>query len=98
VSQLLNFPPFGLRDDVMFLEEINSLTRHHLEGCPLYARVWPDWSAANAVEEVPYLHVAATTGLKRIVSISRMHRFGPVWDGQSYWRQAFEEIEVQLDR
>jgi hypothetical protein len=45
-----------------------------------------------------WLHVAATTGLKRIVSISRMHRFGPVWDGQSYWRQAFEEIEVQLNR
>lgn len=57
MSQLLDMPPFGLRDDLVFLEEINSLTRHHLEGCPLYARVWPDWSVANAVEEVPYLHV-----------------------------------------
>lgn len=30
----------------------------------------------------------------RFVPISQMHHFGPIWDGQNFWRQTFEETEV----
>jgi hypothetical protein len=32
----------------------------------------------------------AGRGVKRFVRITEMHRFGPVWDGQSFWRDTFE--------
>ena len=43
-----------------------------------------------------WLQLAATTRIKRLVPIARMHHFGPLWDGQRFWSQCFEEIEVQL--
>lgn len=43
-----------------------------------------------------WLRLAAATPIKRLVPIARMHHFGPLWDGQRFWRQCFEEIEVQL--
>jgi hypothetical protein len=43
-----------------------------------------------------WLHLAATTSIKRLVPIARMHHFGPLWDGQRFWSQCFEEIEVDL--
>ncbi|HYM62973.1 MAG TPA: acyl-CoA reductase [Thermoanaerobaculia bacterium] len=36
----------------------------------------------------------AATPVKRIVPIARMHHFGALWDGFSFWRAAFEEVEV----
>ena len=36
----------------------------------------------------------AATSVKRFVLLSRMHHFGPVWDGWSFWREAFEEVVV----
>jgi len=41
-----------------------------------------------------WLRLAATTPIKRLVPIDRMHHFGPLWDGQRFWSQCFEEIEV----
>ena len=39
------------------LGEINSLTQHHLDGCPSYKRIWPEFELASRIEDVPYLHV-----------------------------------------
>lgn len=41
-----------------------------------------------------WLNVAGHTGVDRLVPIGKMHHFGPVWDGQAFWCQAFDEIEV----
>lgn len=41
-----------------------------------------------------WFDVPGTTGVDRLVPIGRMHHFGPVWDGQDFWRQAFDEVEV----
>lgn len=35
--------------------------------------------------------------VKRIVPLQRMHHFGPVWDGQEFWRQTFEAVELPGD-
>jgi hypothetical protein len=43
-----------------------------------------------------WLRLAARTRIKRLVPIARMHHFGPLWDGQRFWDQCFEEVEVQL--
>ncbi len=43
-----------------------------------------------------WLRVAAATTIKRLVPIARMHHFGPLWDGQKFWSQCFEEVEVRL--
>ena len=42
-----------------------------------------------------WLEVLADSAVRRLVPIERMHHFGPVWDGQPFWRQAFLEVEVQ---
>jgi len=42
-----------------------------------------------------WLELVARSGIKRLVPIARMHHFGPVWDGQAYWRQSFETVEIQ---
>lgn len=31
----------------------------------------------------------APRGVKRFVPVAAMHRFGPVWDGEDFWRQTF---------
>ncbi|MGC9947361.1 MAG: hypothetical protein ABSF64_13410 [Bryobacteraceae bacterium] len=57
MSELLDRPPYSARDDNAFLAEMQRLTRHHLEGCPAYARIWPKWKCAGTAEELPFLHV-----------------------------------------
>jgi hypothetical protein len=42
-----------------------------------------------------WLDLIARTPAKRFVPIEAMHHFGPVWDGGNYWRQFFEEVELQ---
>jgi Acyl-CoA reductase (LuxC) len=42
-----------------------------------------------------WLELIARTPAKRFVPIEAMHHFGPVWDGGNYWRQFFEEVELQ---
>lgn len=56
-TRLLEAPPFVERDDELFLHEMVALSRHHLDGCPEYARIWNGWQGAECVEELPYLHV-----------------------------------------
>jgi hypothetical protein len=43
-----------------------------------------------------WLDLAARTKIKRLTPIARMHHFGPLWDGQRFWDQCFEEVEVRL--
>lgn len=54
---LLNHPPFAPRDDAAFLNGMNEVCSWHLAACPEYRRVWPDWSNAGRLEELPFLHV-----------------------------------------
>lgn len=57
MSQLLDRPPYSARDDSAFLAEMQCLTRHHLDGCETYARIWPKWGGVATAEELPFLHV-----------------------------------------
>jgi hypothetical protein len=41
-----------------------------------------------------WLDVLACTRIKRFVPIARMHHFGGVWDGDAFWKQAFELVEL----
>jgi hypothetical protein len=56
MSELLDQRPFAPRDDALFLREMNALSRWHLDHCPDYSRVWPDWEEARSIAELPYLH------------------------------------------
>ena len=49
--------PYGYRSEKDFLAEMNALTRFHLEGCPEYARIWPNFQRADNVADLPYIHV-----------------------------------------
>ena len=49
---------------------------------------------SGMIGSMEWLGVLAETGAKRLVSVERMHHFGPVWDGYGYWRECFEEIEI----
>ncbi len=44
-----------------------------------------------------WLELLARTRVRRFVPISRMHYFGPTWDGWSFWRQLFEEVEIVME-
>ncbi|MGD0361043.1 MAG: hypothetical protein ABSC93_09260 [Bryobacteraceae bacterium] len=57
MSHLLDRPPYSARDHGAFLAEMQRLTRHHLDGCETYARIWPKWRGAATAEELPFLHV-----------------------------------------
>lgn len=70
-----------------------SLTRT-VEALP--ANVQTIGHAVAHPEDPEWLLTIARTAVKRFVPVSRMHDFGPVWDGHGFWRQAFEEVEVDV--
>ena len=41
-----------------------------------------------------WLDMLGQTGVERLVPIGNMHHFGPVWDGQAFWRLAFDDVEI----
>lgn len=57
MSLLLKMPPYGRRDESLFLQELNALVLHHLAGCPAFAKIWPNWRPTQNVEVLPFLHV-----------------------------------------
>ncbi len=57
MSVLLQHAPYSERQDEMFLDDINLLTKHHLAGCKAYSRICKDWRPASHIEEVPFVHV-----------------------------------------
>ncbi len=44
--------------------------------------------------EPAWMEVLAKTHVRRFVPLARMHHFGATWDGQEYWRQLFEVVEI----
>jgi hypothetical protein len=48
----------------------------------------------TAARERALLPAVAASNATRYVRLSDMHRFGPVWDGQAFWRETFELLEV----
>jgi len=38
----------------------------------------------------------AGSSVRRFVNLNQMHHFGNIWDGQEYWRQCFEPMEISL--
>ena len=57
MSELLSLPPFGARDDARLLDNLSALTRHHLEHCEPYRRMWPEWRGAASTADLPFVHV-----------------------------------------
>ncbi len=57
MSTLLESNPFSRRDDNRFLAEAIGLTRHHLAASEVYRRIWPEWSGASCIADLPFLHV-----------------------------------------
>jgi hypothetical protein len=42
-----------------------------------------------------WLELLAGSGVLRFVPLGQMHHFGSTWDGQEFWRQCFEEMEIR---
>lgn len=57
MSRLLARDVYSERDDVLFLEEMNALTRRHMEGCAAFARIRGGWKPAARIEDIPFVHV-----------------------------------------
>jgi len=45
-----------------------------------------------------WLRLLARSHVKRFVPIAHMHHFGPLWDGQPNWTQAFELVQVEVEQ
>lgn len=41
-----------------------------------------------------WMECVSRSRIKRFVPLASMHHFGPVWDGQPFWRQGFEMVEI----
>lgn len=41
-----------------------------------------------------WVQLLARTSVKRFVPLAHMHHFGPTWDGWTFWRQTFEDVEL----
>lgn len=63
-SALLDRPPFGPREDDLLRAELVALSTHHLAGCPQYALMWPDWSGADSLAELPFVHATVFKHLR----------------------------------
>lgn len=57
MTELLDRPPYGPRDEPRLLAELNALTRHHATYCPTFARIWPNATESREIEDLPWLHV-----------------------------------------
>ncbi len=57
MSVLLQQAPFSERDDDTLLREMNALSHWHLDGCDAYRTIWPKFTEARSLEELPFLHV-----------------------------------------
>lgn len=57
MSTLMEKPPFDPRDDSLFLDEMNTLTRWHREGCEPFRRMWPCEAPAKSLDALPFVHV-----------------------------------------
>jgi len=48
--------PYGPRSDAEFLSEMITLTQSHLQGCPEYTRIFPDFHQVTKIADLPFLH------------------------------------------
>ena len=46
-------------------------------------------------QDKKWIECVAGSGIRRFVPIASMHHFGPVWDGQAFWQQGFEMVEIR---
>ncbi len=56
MSQLLNLPPYGPRNDELFLKEMNELGFYHRKNCPEYSKMTKQ-EESPSIEKLPFLHV-----------------------------------------
>ena len=52
--------------------------------------------ALESPNDPAWLKLLAGSRVRRFVNLSRMHHFGSIWDGQEFWRQCFEPMEVSI--
>lgn len=57
MTRWLDLNPYGERDDDGFLADMNALTEHHVQGCPVYRRILESWKPADRIASLPFLHV-----------------------------------------
>ncbi len=52
--------------------------------------------ALESPNDPAWLKLLANSKVRRFVDLGRMHHFGSIWDGQEFWRQCFEPMEISL--
>ena len=50
--------------------------------------------ALEAPDDPAWLELLAGSRVRRFVALGRMHHFSSIWDGQEFWRQCFEPMEL----
>ena len=56
MKTLLDKDPYSQRDDAALLVELNQLSRFHLDACPEFRAMWPEWAVADRFGDLPYVH------------------------------------------
>lgn len=88
---LINLPtfvaPMGLRIVSATQQEVLAHMPDNIQtiGYALEDAAAPQW-----------LELLATHKIRRFVPLAKMHYFGNIWDGQEFWRQCFEAVEINV--
>ncbi len=46
--------------------------------------------------DAKWLRIVAAAPIQRLVPIARMHHFGPLWDGEEFWKRCFSWTATEL--
>ena len=60
MTEWLDRTPYAARtadEEARFLADMEALSRHHLTGCDAFRAMWPDWSGAGRLADLPWVHV-----------------------------------------
>ena len=86
-----NLPGF----DVLMALRVQSATRKQALA-DLPPNIQTIGHALESPNDPAWLKLLAGSHVRRFVNLSRMHHFGSIWDGQEFWRQCFEPMEVSI--
>ncbi len=86
-----NLPGF----DVLMALRVQSATRKQALA-DLPPNIQTIGHALVSPNDPAWLKLLAGSRVRRFVNLSNMHHFGSVWDGQEFWRQCFEPMEISL--
>lgn len=80
-------------DSTMFLPIVNASLEEAITSLP--NNIQTIGHAIENPESIHWLKHLSGSDVKRFVPLGQMHHFGPIWDGEDFWKQCFKQMEIR---